>query len=80
MKKNYATLVMAGLFLMNLPAQAQEANYDESNVGTYTLPDVLTSLNGQQVIKKKTWEKISVTFRLGFLKIQMKSTNGKINN
>ena len=54
MKKNYATLVMAGLFLMNLPAQAQEANYDESNVGTYTLPDALTSLNGQQVIKKKT--------------------------
>ena len=53
MKKNYVILAMAGLFLTGLPIQAQEANYDETQVGTYTLPDALTTIDGQQVIKKK---------------------------
>ena len=57
MKKNYVILAMAGLFLTGLPIQAQEANYDETQVGTYTLPDALTTIDGQQVIKKKQWEK-----------------------
>ncbi|MBO7417610.1 MAG: acetylxylan esterase [Bacteroidaceae bacterium] len=44
--------------LICLPIKAQEANYDESKVGTYTLPDALTTLNGQEVINKKQWEKV----------------------
>ena len=58
MKKNYVISILVGIFLTSMPTQAQEANYDESKVGIYTLPDALTTLNGQQVTKKKQWEKI----------------------
>lgn len=30
-------------------------NYDESQAGTYTLPDPLTLLNGQKITDKETW-------------------------
>ncbi len=31
-------------------------NYDESMVGHYTLPDVLTAANGQKITTRKAWE------------------------
>ena len=37
-------------------AQAQEANYDESKVPAYTLPEVLVTQNGQKVSTVKDWE------------------------
>ncbi len=54
------------LLLFNLGALAQEprlppnyprAQYDESKVPQYTLPDSLVLLNGKKVSKVKTWEK-----------------------
>ncbi len=36
-------------------ALGQEANYDESKVGTYTLPDPLVCLDGTPVKDAKTW-------------------------
>ena len=44
--------------LMGLVAHAQETNYDESEVGTYELPDALTTLNGQKVVNKEQWEEV----------------------
>lgn len=44
--------------LMGLVAHAQETNYDESEVGTYELPDALTTLNGQKVVNKEQWEEL----------------------
>jgi hypothetical protein len=38
---------------MGTTVQAQETNYDESKVGTYVLPDALTTLNGQEVVNKE---------------------------
>ena len=43
---------------MGLVAHAQETNYDESEVGTYELPDALTTLNGQKVVNKEQWEEL----------------------
>ena len=37
------------------PASKIPVNYDESYVGTYTLPDPLTMENGQKVHDAKTW-------------------------
>jgi hypothetical protein len=50
------------LFSQNPPAPPKEvagipANYDESKVGTYTLPDPLLLPNGKQVKDAKTWYK-----------------------
>jgi hypothetical protein len=51
----------AGLFPLMLlaylgaQAQAPAANYDESKVPKYSLPDVLTLNNGQKVRDAKTW-------------------------
>ena len=43
----------------SLPAQTvPEANYDESKVGSYSLPDPLTLQNGQPVKDARTWEKV----------------------
>lgn len=42
--------------LIGMPVQAQKTNYDESKVGTYVLPDALTTLNGQEVVNKEQWE------------------------
>lgn len=58
MKKNGAVFLIAGLFLTSLSAQAQNANYNESRVGSYTLPDALATPDGLQITKKKAWEKI----------------------
>lgn len=48
----------AFLSLTGVIAYAQEANYDESKVGSYTLPDALTTLDGRKVASKKMWEKV----------------------
>ena len=45
-------------FFFFMPVQAQETNYDESKVGTYVLPDALTTLNGQKVVNKEQWEEV----------------------
>jgi len=58
MKNFYAILAMAGFLLTSLPLHAQDANYDETQVGTFTLPDALTTLDGNPVIKKKQWKKV----------------------
>src|ERR1041384_6761303 len=49
--------VLAGpLFVMSALAQVKEANYDESKVPAYTLPDPLTLANGDKVTDAKTWK------------------------
>ena len=48
-------------FALLIKAQAQNgfvANYDESKVPSYTLPDVLTTTANRPVSDKATWEKI----------------------
>lgn len=51
--KQVFTLIMV---LMCAVAQAQEANYDESKVGSYTLPDLLLTQAGKQVTTSEDWE------------------------
>ena len=58
MRIKLAVLLLSAFSLISMSAQAQEANYDESMVGTYTLPDALTALNGQKVTQKKQWERL----------------------
>src|SRR6185295_8446577 len=50
-------LVAAALFACSALPQAPKpnTNYDESKVGTYTLPDPLLLANGQRVRDAKTW-------------------------
>src|SRR5205823_724949 len=40
------------------PNPHADANYDESKVGTYTLPDPLTTLAGQKVTDADTWLRV----------------------
>ena len=56
MKKTLLLLVAS--VVVCATALAQEANYDENMVGAYTLPDALTTLDGQKVVKRKQWEKL----------------------
>ena len=56
MKNNLVIFWGAILFIMSIQAQAQEANYDESKVGAYILPDALITLEGQEVTTNKQWE------------------------
>jgi len=64
----FAVLVCSGVLAQNPassptptstpgPAPENPANYDESNVGNYTLPDPLVMGNGQKVRDAKTWYK-----------------------
>src|SRR5439155_17827866 len=49
--------VLAGpVLVMSALAQVKEANYDESKVPAYTLPDSLTLADGQKVTDAKTWK------------------------
>jgi hypothetical protein len=54
-------IVCAGMLVTTVaslgagPTTQPEVNYDESKVGTYTLPDPLTMLNGEKVKDVKTW-------------------------
>ena len=43
------------LVVMSSHAQPKEANYDESKVPAYTLPDPLRLANGETVTDAKTW-------------------------
>lgn len=49
--------VLAALFAMPFTAFAQKANYDESKVPQYELPDPLVCLDGTKVTDKETWVK-----------------------
>src|SRR5712664_2902727 len=56
--------LVSALILSSFAAHSQTAappaipaNYDESQVGTYTLPDPLTLANGQRVRDAETWYK-----------------------
>ena len=44
--------------LVITPAHGQEANYDESKVAPYSLPDALTTMDGRKVTSKKMWERV----------------------
>lgn len=43
------------IFLLSVSLFAQEANYDESKVPAYTLPDLLITSNGAKVATQKAW-------------------------
>lgn len=45
------------IFLLNINGLAQEANYDESKVPAYTLPDLLTTEKGTKVTSAKMWKR-----------------------
>ncbi|MBN2271521.1 MAG: hypothetical protein JXN61_12965, partial [Sedimentisphaerales bacterium] len=47
------TIVLSAVCLFN--ARAEEANYDESKVPNYTLPDPLVLCNGEKVRDAETW-------------------------
>jgi hypothetical protein len=64
-----APFLLAATLFAQAPKQAEKkapatevagihVNYDESKVGTYTLPDVLTLTNGQPVRDAKTWNEV----------------------
>lgn len=56
MIKRYFFIIVAAFFCVSI-SQAQETfNYDESKVGEYTLPSVLTSSNGKIVTNKAEWK------------------------
>jgi hypothetical protein len=52
-----ATCVAAALTALDHPANAQQAaiNYDESKVGSYTLPDPLRMADGRKVTTSEQW-------------------------
>src|ERR1700712_1285535 len=61
-KANYRAKTMKNLFLFLLligqisMAQEPVANYDEAKIPPYTLPDVLTAVNGNKIKTTKDWE------------------------
>ena len=55
MKRN--TLILLLLFFFLTPVIAQEANYDETKVPAYTLPDPLLCADGKHVNSIKEWER-----------------------
>ncbi len=62
MKRAFGLLVLA-VFGMGVSAQAYEgkyleANYDESRVPEYSLPDVLTSFSGDNIQNVREWEEL----------------------
>ena len=56
-KPQYLILLMALFFCAWGVAQGQTANYDESKVGAYTLPDPLTFTNGKPVGTARDWKR-----------------------
>jgi len=53
---NLVIFLGAVLLGMSVPTHAQETNYDESKVGTYILPDALTTNDGKKVTNQQQWE------------------------
>ncbi|MBZ5653062.1 MAG: hypothetical protein LAO18_21570, partial [Acidobacteriia bacterium] len=56
-KPHYCWAVAALLIALSASAQSPPANYDESKVGTYTLPDPLVFKNGEAVRSASDWER-----------------------
>jgi hypothetical protein len=56
-KRQYLILLMALFFCAWGVAQGQTANYDESKVGAYTLPDPLTFTNSKPVRTAREWKR-----------------------
>ncbi len=52
------TLLLYILFATSISVAAQEANYEESKVGTLKLPEILVMDNGARVASSKDWENI----------------------
>src|SRR5256885_13617866 len=53
-----ASLIMSSLIAKGqTPSPALTANYDEAQVGTYTLPDPLVFADGKRVLDADTWYK-----------------------
>ncbi|MDX1285962.1 MAG: hypothetical protein R3182_13160, partial [Draconibacterium sp.] len=46
------------IFAQSYSGKYLEANYNEAKVPEYTLPEVLTSFNGQTINTIKEWEEI----------------------
>jgi hypothetical protein len=40
---------------LSAPGQTEEINYDESRVGSYTLPDPLTTSDGRKITREQDW-------------------------
>lgn len=66
-----AFLLGALLFGVMAFPQSPPANYDESKVPQYILPDPLRMLNGKKVKDVKTWQKKRRPEILGFFETQV---------
>ena len=51
---SFIVILIAALFVFS-PTRVEAANYDESKIPNYTLPDTLTCLDGTKVTDAKTW-------------------------
>jgi hypothetical protein len=51
-----STALLSGV-INRAPAQTSAANYDEAQVGTYTLPDPLLTTRGRRVTTARGWER-----------------------
>jgi len=58
MKRIIIVFVLMALVIKVQAQDHNEANYDESKVPKYTLPDVLKTSTNTEVKNKKTWEKV----------------------
>ncbi len=56
-KPHYCWAIAALLIALSARAQSPPANYDESKVGTYTLPDPLVFKNGEAVRNASDWKR-----------------------
>ena len=56
-KRRYCWVIAAMLMGVSASAQSPRANYDESQVGTYVLPDPLVFNNGQPVRSARDWQR-----------------------
>ena len=50
--------LVGSLVLANQPSTAFEANYDESNIPAYTLPNPLVAQNGSPITSAEQWNKV----------------------
>lgn len=54
-KRSIAAVLFSIAFMLDSQAQPKDANYDESKVGEFTLPDPLKMENGDPVRTRKDW-------------------------
>ena len=55
MRNHLIGLLLLGIFVQGAKVMAEEANYDESKMPAYTLPDPLVLANGQKVTTPEQW-------------------------